>query len=391
MPVARHRKEQRGFAGLASLALAEVEAAEAPPSTPGPWGTVDRTEVGDREKSVKGDNASEKKVAGKQSAPTSTELRQSEPISRGNASAVIPPSTFKRNVAVVCCLLVFGVLLELNSINMKQTTQTPQYGSNYPVRNDVQPTIPPTPPVSSSSETQVEAPPWKGDGTRRLTIAMIRWCLFQQRRITYLREKFDNSGDEVDASTYNNMVDDYSDRCASFQYVESDMKQVRSEVASKEPELKVEAARIWASWLRPREQVALDLLRMEDAKKVQQRLIALKYLVAPADGLWTSRSRSALREFKIGNGLPHDDLFDETTGSAVFSPSAVKKLGLSVNGGGPKETSEQEARYPPPAGATLNPLNSGDAIILQKRLSQKGYFKGKTQRRVGPRIPFRSS
>jgi len=249
---------------------------------------------------------------------------------------------------------------------------------------------------------------------------MIRWCLFQQRRITYLREKFDDSGDTVDASTYNDMVDDYNDRCAAFKYVESDMSRVRAEVAAKEVDLKANAARIWAGWLRKpplvsaaaptsdparseellskagspssgsssqtaspaategtKEQADLDLLRMEDARRVQQRLIALKYLVGSADGLWTSRCRTALREFKIANGLARDDLFDMSTENAVFSASAVRKVGSALNGNKPKEAPEPEGRYPPPAGASLNPLNAGDAIALQKRLSQQGFFKGK--------------
>jgi Putative peptidoglycan binding domain len=121
----------------------------------------------------------------------------------------------------------------------------------------------------------------------------------------------------------------------------------------------------------------LDLLRIEDAKKVQQRLIALKYLTGPADGLWTSRSRSAVREFKVGNGLPHDDLFDGSTEIAVFSPSAVKNASMAINGNKPKEAQEAEGKYPPPAGAFLNPLNVSDATALQKRLSQLGFFKGR--------------
>jgi peptidoglycan hydrolase-like protein with peptidoglycan-binding domain len=227
---------------------------------------------------------------------------------------------------------------------------------------------------------------------------MIRWCLFQQRRLTYLREKFDGSGDAVDASTYNDMVDDYGDRCAAFKYVESDMNRVRAEIAAKEVDLKADAARIWAGWLRKppvvsaaptsdppkqtasptvgKEQVGLDLLRMEDARKVQQRLISLKYLTGSADGLWTSRCRSALREFKMMNGLARDDLFDVLAENALFSASALKKVDTRPSGNRLKEAPEPEGKYPPPPGASLNPLNKGDAITLQKRLYQLGFFKG---------------
>ena len=99
-------------------------------------------------------------------------------------------------------------------------------------------------------ETEVVTLPLKGDGKRRLTIGMIRWCLFQQRRVTYLREKFDTLKDDMDAGVYNEMFDDYKSRCAPFQSAEPDMVRVRAELAIKEPELKADAARIWAGWLR---------------------------------------------------------------------------------------------------------------------------------------------
>ena len=128
---------------------------------------------------------------------------------------------------------------------------------------------------------------------------------------------------------------------------------------------------------RAREHLSFDLLRIDDAKKVQSRLMALKYLACPADGLWTSRSRFALRDFKVGNSLPPDDLLNAATETALFSSTAVKNVGLAVNGKKLDQMREPEGKYPPPTGATLNPLNSGDAIVLQKRLSQQGYFKGK--------------
>lgn len=418
MPVANDRKEQRGFAGLAALAL--IEGVEPPLGrATGPWETVGRTDRSGLQEPGKANSTATAGVS-QDAGPknTSTELDQSEQVSGGSGSGTTSTSNLKRNVAVVCCLLLVGVLLRLNADNVKPATSPP--AQTVSTKDNDRTVILPTPPVSSPPQTQVEVPPWKGDGTRRLTIAMIRWCLFQQRRITHLREKFDNSRDTVDANTYNDMVDDYNDRCAAFKYVDSDMSRVRAELATKEVDLKADAARIWASWLpkpplvsaavpmsnparseeplskpgspssgssnqnvgpaatdETKEQAGLDLLRMEDARKVQQRLIALKFLVGSTDGLWTSRSRSALREFKIVNGLARDDLFDVFTENALFSASANKKPVLALNGNKPKEVPEPEGRYPPPAGASLNPLNTGDAIALQKRLGQQGFFMGK--------------
>jgi hypothetical protein len=419
MPVDHDRKEQRGFAGLAALALVSVEASEAPSRGAGPWDEVGRAGAGEKQPPPKTNNTSaETKVSEKPSEPRSTAPMQAEPIPRATAPAAAAPSNFKGNILGVCFLLLIAGVLKWNASDQHQTTQSPP-AVDYSTRSNVPPVISPTPPVSTP-ESEIVTLPLKGSGKRTFTIGMIRWCLFQQRRITYLREKFDNSGDDMDASIYNEMVDDYSSRCASFQYVETDMVRVRTELAAKEQELKVEAARIWAGWLRqqssapdapatsdpvrseellskasnsksgssiatvdqpsaerPREQLGFDLLRIEDAKKVQLRLIALKYLIGPADGLWTSRSRTALREFKIGNALPRDDFFDTATEIALFSSAAVKKVGLAINGNKLNQAREPEGMYPPPTGATLNPLNSSDAIVLQKRLSQQGYFKGK--------------
>lgn len=413
MPVANDRKEQRGFAGLA--AFAEIVGVE-PPSVraTGPWETIGRAEgSGPPESGKPKDAATAGTAQNAKPKNNSPEREQSEPVSWGSGSAAAPPSNLKRNVAVVCCLLIVGVLLKINADNVSPTTSPPV--RTDATRSNDRAAIPPSPPISSPPQAQIEATPWKGDGTRRLTLEMIRWCLFQQRRITYLREKFDGSGDAVDASTYNDMVDDYSDRCAAFKYVESDMNRVRAELAAKELDLKTDAARIWASWLRKpplasvpaptsdparseellskagslsssfkqtasptvgKEQAGLDLLRMEDAKKVQQRLITLKYLTGSADGLWTSRCRSALREFKMMNGLARDDLFDVATENALFSASVLKKVDSRQSGNKPKEAPEPEGKYPPPPGASLNPLNKGDAITLQKRLNQQGFFKG---------------
>ena len=128
-------------------------------------------------------------------------------------------------------------------------------------------------------------------------------------------------------------------------------------------------------------ELTLDLLRIEDATTVQQRLAELGYFGGPLNGVWTPRSRQALREFKIANGLPRDDQWDEQTKTRLFASSAEKMTAARV---GTKEQDDQDTNYPPPPGTKLNPLNSADASSLQKRLGELGFFVGKSDGVWGP-------
>jgi peptidoglycan hydrolase-like protein with peptidoglycan-binding domain len=73
----------------------------------------------------------------------------------------------------------------------------------------------------------------------------------------------------------------------------------------------------------------LDLGHVEDAKRVQRRLIDLGFLFATANGTWGPRSRSALRDFRGARGLGtqgpgSSDTWDEKVQQALFSPAAAR-------------------------------------------------------------------
>jgi hypothetical protein len=57
----------------------------------------------------------------------------------------------------------------------------------------------------------------------------------------------------------------------------------------------------------------LDLREIENAKRVQQRLIDLGFLFGAADGSWGQRSRRGLQEFRATNGIGEGDTWDEAT------------------------------------------------------------------------------
>jgi peptidoglycan hydrolase-like protein with peptidoglycan-binding domain len=64
----------------------------------------------------------------------------------------------------------------------------------------------------------------------------------------------------------------------------------------------------------------LDLNEIEDTKHVQQRLIDLGYLFAPADGIWGQRSRRALQDFRVAQGLGDSATWDEATQRRLLAP-----------------------------------------------------------------------
>jgi peptidoglycan hydrolase-like protein with peptidoglycan-binding domain len=67
----------------------------------------------------------------------------------------------------------------------------------------------------------------------------------------------------------------------------------------------------------------LDLHEIEDAKRVQQRLINLGFLFGTADGVWGARSRKALQDFRVANGIGDSDTWDEATQERLLAADAI--------------------------------------------------------------------
>ena len=57
---------------------------------------------------------------------------------------------------------------------------------------------------------------------------------------------------------------------------------------------------------------------------VQNRLIELGYLKGTSNGRWDRKSSAALREFKVANGLPGDEKWDDETDDRLFSTGIVR-------------------------------------------------------------------
>jgi hypothetical protein len=72
------------------------------------------------------------------------------------------------------------------------------------------------------------------------------------------------------------------------------------------------------------------------------------------------------------NGLTNDDALDAITISRLYSADATRSA-PSVKPPAPNAASETP--YPPPAGATLNPLNRQDATKIHTKLRELGFYR----------------
>jgi tetratricopeptide (TPR) repeat protein len=117
----------------------------------------------------------------------------------------------------------------------------------------------------------------------------------------------------------------------------------------------------------------LDLLNLTIAIRVQKRLSELGFFNSTANGTWGQQSRLALARFKIANNLKRDDLFDSVTAVVLFDPSAMR-FDFSGQDTAPAHTNGQ---YKSLTGTRLNPLNPDEAVRINTRLRELGFFKGK--------------
>jgi hypothetical protein len=75
----------------------------------------------------------------------------------------------------------------------------------------------------------------------------------------------------------------------------------------------------------------LDHRDIENAKRVQQRLIDLGFLYGAADGVWGQRSRRALQEFRAANGIGESDTWDEATQERLLSAPDAKAANTDIS------------------------------------------------------------
>jgi peptidoglycan hydrolase-like protein with peptidoglycan-binding domain len=119
----------------------------------------------------------------------------------------------------------------------------------------------------------------------------------------------------------------------------------------------------------------LDLTNLDAAAQVQRRLQERAFFHGLVDGVWGKRSRIALREFKIRNGLGADDRWDLRTQLAVFDDRYPAAPAAYVPANPEQEVAGLFIPFAAGHGASLHPLNPGDAFKIQARLFDLGYYR----------------
>jgi Putative peptidoglycan binding domain len=74
----------------------------------------------------------------------------------------------------------------------------------------------------------------------------------------------------------------------------------------------------------------MNPLNRADGQRIQQRLTELGYYTGHGDGAWGVASRSALRSFKVANGLPNDDEWNAMAEAVLFDEQAVRAADATV-------------------------------------------------------------
>ena len=324
---------------------------------------------------------------------------------------------------------VVGAIVLIAAISPKSGTnshypttyQAPTYSSPVPTPFDF-----PSPSVTAPTFDAGETTPPVGSGLL-LAKSNIRYCIFQKQRLEFVRVI---ASDAV-LTDFNSAVDDWNSRCSSYRYSGGDLSAVQAEAVGQMDELRQDATRMRDMWMArrapeaalvptfaptpiqlptpvptysPAEPViaprtlpsdtsvatsppldisplaakagagtSLNPLLVRDAARVQKRLAELGYFVGQPNGTWGPVSRAALRAFKSASGLSADEGLDGLTTTKLFAADALHASGPPTT----RSLASTDFIYPPPPGATLNPLNTADAVRIHGRLRELGFYKGK--------------
>ncbi|MFI5018794.1 MAG: peptidoglycan-binding protein [Dongiales bacterium] len=157
-------------------------------------------------------------------------------------------------------------------------------------------------------------PPQQGVG-QLLSPEEVRYCVFQGRRLGYLRDQI-VSNDSV--QRFNTLLADFNSRCKSFRYEGDALQSANSQADARQDQLKADAGSILTSWTGGSATSLIDLQTHKGAAQVQAKLKALGYYSGKADGAWGPKSAAALSKFRQANDLGADSLWDLTTQSALL-------------------------------------------------------------------------
>jgi hypothetical protein len=111
-------------------------------------------------------------------------------------------------------------------------------------------------------------------------------------------------------------------------------------------------------------------VRFDDATRIQRYLIAAGFLHGVADGVWGPRSRMALRDFRLANGLGLDDALDGWVQRTLFTTLSNQISTTSR----PQPSGAKRAAKAATPGAERSPLNLSGVTWIQARFSELAHF-----------------
>jgi peptidoglycan hydrolase-like protein with peptidoglycan-binding domain len=105
----------------------------------------------------------------------------------------------------------------------------------------------------------------------------------------------------------------------------------------------------------------MNPLNRADGQRVQRRLAELGYYTGRGDGLWGAASRTALRNFKLMNGLKDNGEWDAMTEAMLFSDAAARASEAVRGQAVPPPAAVSAAAKRPAAAKSGEPSATGDA------------------------------
>jgi peptidoglycan hydrolase-like protein with peptidoglycan-binding domain len=117
--------------------------------------------------------------------------------------------------------------------------------------------------------------------------------------------------------------------------------------------------------------------RIEDAARIQRRLIEAGFLQGVADGVWGPRSRNALRDFRIANGLGSDGAWNGWVQRELLATPPPSRISTASRTelSAPQQAAKAAIPLPPPPPRTeRNSLDRSIAMWIQARLRELAFF-----------------
>jgi hypothetical protein len=262
-----------------------------------------------------GPSAASPPAASPPAASPSAASASTAEASPSNASAVGAAAT-----GVPANSRPFVTVPEVTASTMTASTGTASTGSAS--TGSAAPAPAAAPPMASPEPAE-KLPP-QGVGAL-LSEEEVRYCVFQGRRLGYLRNQV--IGDEA-IQRFNTLVADFNSRCRNFRYDNNALQIATEQAGVLETQLRADAANILASWApgaasSPAGTLVagsplIDLQSREGAAAVQARLKELGYYQRSVDGRWGPRSAAALASFRQDKGLGPNGIWDISTQSALL-------------------------------------------------------------------------